>query len=184
MKFAIGFLLLFSVTSTRSQSIFTSEETNVTFFSSALIEDITAKNNTSTSLIKVASGEVVFRVPIKGFTFEKSMMQEHFNEKKYMWSDKYPYATYEGKINGDYSLTENGTYKVTTTGTLTIRGVAKERTIEGTITVEDGKVKIHTEFYVLLADHKIERPTLVLEHIADKILVTLDATYIPYVPKK
>lgn len=175
-------LLLFGLNIANAQ-IYSSKSSFVTFFSHAEIEDIKAENKASTSLIKTASNDIAFKVPIQGFSFEQSLMQEHFNEKKYMWSAKYPHAIFEGKINGDYDLGKDGTYKVTAVGKLTVKGVEKERTIEGTFTVKDGSIELHTEFYIPLDDHGIERPAVVMTNIAEKVLVTLDATYTLYVPK-
>lgn len=168
----------------QAQSIYSSKETFVTFFSKAELEDIKAENKATTSLIKVAAKEIVVRVPINGFSFEQSLMQEHFNEKKYMWTEKYPHATFEGKIESDFDFTKDGTYPVKAVGDLTVRGVTHKRTIEGTFTVKGDEVKLKAEFHIPLDDHKIERPALVLDNIAEKVLVTLDATYKAYVPKK
>ena len=52
----------------------------VRFFSETKVENIEAINEQMSSIIKVASGEFAFLVPIKGFVFEKALMQEHFNE--------------------------------------------------------------------------------------------------------
>lgn len=184
MKNLILFCLLLGATAVNAQ-IYSSKETFVTFFSDAAIEDIKADNKTSTSLIKGSSSEIAFKVPIQGFSFEQSLMQEHFNEKKYMWSSKHPYATFEGKIEGDYDLSKEGEYEVKAVGTLTIRGVEKQREIEGTLKVDkDGKVKLHTEFSVVLEDHEVPRPSMLFDNIAEQVLVTLDATYELYTPKK
>src|SRR5579859_2531044 len=61
-----------------------------------------------------ATGDVVFSVPIKEFEFEKSLMKEHFNEK-YMESEQYPKATFQGKIAG-YQGSVSGEQKATATG--------------------------------------------------------------------
>lgn len=44
-------------------------------------------------------------------------MQQHFNEN-YMESEKYPYATFKGKINEDLDLSKAGVYSVSATGVL------------------------------------------------------------------
>ncbi len=168
----------------QAQSIYKSSESFVTFFSKAELEDIKAENKATTSLINVTSNKIGVRVPIKGFSFEQSLMQEHFNEKKYMWSEKHPHATFEGKIEGDFDFSKDGTYNVTATGDLTVRGITLNRKIEGTFTVSGEEVKLQAEFYIPLDDHKIERPALVLDNIAEKVLVTLDITYEAYVPEK
>lgn len=183
MKNLVLITLLFAAIGVNAQ-IYSSKSSVVTFFSDAAIEDIKAENTATTSLVKGSSNEVVFKVPIQAFSFEQSLMQEHFNEKKYMWSSKHTHATFEGKIEGDYDLSKDGVYKVKAKGTLTVRGVAKEREIEGTFTVKDGKVDLHSEFYIVLEDHEVPRPTMLFENIAEKVLVTLDVTYKLYTPKK
>src|SRR5690349_8061189 len=76
---------------------YVAEKSQITFFSDAALEDITATNKKASSIFNSANGEIVFSVPISEFQFAKSLMQEHFNEK-YMESDKYPKSTFQGKI--------------------------------------------------------------------------------------
>ncbi len=52
----------------------------VRFFSSTPIEDIEAVNSQTSSIVDWGKNQVAFRLPIKGFQFEKALMQEHFNE--------------------------------------------------------------------------------------------------------
>src|SRR5688572_32686855 len=76
---------------------YVAEKSVITFFSDALIEDISAANSKTASIFNILTGELVFSVPIREFQFEKKLMQEHFNEK-YLESDKYPKATFSGKL--------------------------------------------------------------------------------------
>ena len=69
------------------------------FFSHSPLEDIKAVNHQVLSIIDFDTNEIVIHVLIKSFFFEKSLMQEHFNEN-YMESDKYPKAKFKGKIIG------------------------------------------------------------------------------------
>ena len=50
------------------------------------------------------------------------MQKEHFNEN-YLESDKYPDATFAGKIIEDVDFTKNNTITVRAKGILTIHGV-------------------------------------------------------------
>src|SRR6478609_3763044 len=93
----IGAAILFSF-GTNAQK-FTAEKTYVKFFSDAAIEDITAENTKTSSIFNEATGDIVFSVPIKEFEFAKSLMKEHFNEK-YMESEQFPKATFQGVISG------------------------------------------------------------------------------------
>src|SRR5688500_8560062 len=71
----------------------------ITFYSHAAIEDIKASNKKVSSGLNAVSNEIAFSVTIMHFVFPKKLMQEHFNEK-YMESEKYPTATFTGKIEG------------------------------------------------------------------------------------
>lgn len=151
---------------------------NVSFFSSTAMEDIDAKSNQTTSIIDFATGEVVFKMLIKTFQFEKALMQEHFNEK-YMESDKFPESTFKGKIENisSVNLQKDGEYKVSVTGDLTIHGVTKSYTTVGVIKVAGGKVSVNAKFPVKVADHNVKIPGAVKDNIAETVDVTVDADY-------
>ncbi len=180
--FTSCFLLLISCFSSFAQSVYTSESTEITFFSASPLEDIEAVNKGSISLLNTVTDSVVFRVPIKSFVFKSGFMQTHFNET-YMESDKkgYETATLKGKINEKVDYKTDGEYKVTCTGSLKIHAVEQPRTFEGVITVKDNKVSIKSEFMVLVADHKIKIPSDKIQNIGKEVKVTVNATYKPYV---
>lgn len=46
------------------------------------MEKIEAVNRQVNSALDVATGNFVFKVLIRGFEFEKALMQEHFNENQ------------------------------------------------------------------------------------------------------
>ena len=105
-------------------------------------------------------------------------MEEHYNEK-YVESEKFPLATFQGKINEDIDLAKDGVYPVTVTGTFSLHGVPKERTISGTITVKNGEINVKSVFVVACADHKIIIPSLVGAKISETVDVTIDVNMIP-----
>ena len=103
-------------------------------------------------------------------------MEEHFNEN-YMESEKHPNAVFRGKFDLKIDPKKSGVYKLKAIGYLELHGVRQNRTIEGTLEVTDG-IKIHSEFFVKLVDHKIDVPKLVFEKIAENIKVTIDGQYV------
>jgi hypothetical protein len=161
-------------------SIFSDNQGVITFFSSAPLEDIEAKNNQVISLLNVRNSEIAVRIPIKKFQFRNKLMQEHFNEN-YLESDRYPYATFKGKINEVIDFQKAGVYDVTATGVLHIHGVNQNRTLKGKLQVSDTRIILDTSFDVLLVDHKISIPRLVFNKIAEKIAVTTSFSYTPQV---
>lgn len=175
MKKLFVALALFASVAATAQVV-KSSESEVTFFSATPVEDISAVNKKMTAAINLDTRQIAFSIPIRSFKFEKALMEEHFNEN-YMESNKYPLASFKGKINESINLKTDGTYKVTATGKLNIHGVEQDRTFEGTITVKGGVISIISAFKVKLVDHKIERPSLLLQNIAEVIDVKLKATF-------
>lgn len=158
----------------KSQNLYTTDKGKINFFSYTPAENIDATSKSAKAAFNIKTKELVFTVAMKSFEFEKKLMQEHFNEK-YVESDKFPLATFIGKVNENIDFSKDGVYKVTTTGKFTCHGVTKDRTMDGTITIKGGKVSINSKFDVVLVDYKIEVPTLVIEKIAETIKITVDA---------
>jgi len=165
-----------------AQGVYISESSEITFFSEAPIENIEAVNKASTSIITLYNDSIAFQVPIKGFSFKKSLMQTHFNET-YMESDKkgYEYAILKGKLKEKPDFKTDGEYKVSCTGILKIHGVEKERTFDGVFTVKNGKINLKSQFTVMVADHKIKIPSDKIMNIGKEILVKISFDYKPYV---
>ena len=158
------------------QDLYSCKNARVSLFSTAPIEDIAAASTTGTSVFNATTGELAFSVNISSFKFKKSLMQEHFNSE-YMESDKYPKATFKGKILERINISQNGIYPVSATGELEVHGVTQTRTLQGSITVKSGVVSIASEFMVKCADHNIEIPKIVFHNIAESIKITVAATY-------
>jgi len=177
MKNLVIFLLAcLSFTNRAGQELYACKNASITLFSTAPIEDISATSTAGTSVFNAASGDLVFAVNINSFKFPKSLMQEHFNSD-YMESDKYPKATFRGKINEHIDVTKNGTYPVNATGDLEVHGVKQNRTVQGKLTVNNGSITLNSEFMVKCADHHIDIPKIVFHNIAESIKLTVVANY-------
>jgi len=150
------------------------------FFSHTPAEDIKADNNQVASVIDASSGEIVFQVLIKSFHFPKTLMEEHFNEN-YMESDKFPKASFKGKITNLASVDfkKNGTNEVIVEGDLTIRDATKRMTAKGTIEIVTGGLNANTKFIISPEDFNIKIPSVVRENIAKAIEVTVSMKYAP-----
>ncbi|MDB5141817.1 MAG: YceI family protein [Mucilaginibacter sp.] len=176
MKYITMILLAWLTANQAGQDIYTCKNANVNLYSSAPIEDIEATATNGVSVFNAGTGELDFSVPIRGFHFPKALMEEHFNEN-YMESDKYPKATFKGKIQEHPDLSKDGTYPVTATGDFQVHGVTQTRTITGNLKVNNNVVTLTSEFMVKCADHHIEIPQIVFHHIAESIRIRVAATY-------
>ncbi|NCP45609.1 MAG: hypothetical protein COW67_02440 [Flavobacteriales bacterium CG18_big_fil_WC_8_21_14_2_50_32_9] len=156
--------------------IYKATDGEISFFSEAPVENISAVNKDVKALINAKNAEVAFIVTNVGFKFEKPLMEEHFNEN-YMESHKYKVSVFKGKIINEIDFTKDGTYEVTAKGTLDIHGVTVEREIKGTLTISNGKINLTTAFDVLLKDHKIKIPKIVVKNIAEFVKVILNINF-------
>ena len=149
---------------------------SIHFLSVAPMEKIEAKNGNAFVVFDPASGKMEWSVLIKGFKFEKALMQEHFNEN-YMESDKFPKGIFKGKIvnMSGVNCTQDGVYNVNVTGDLTLHGVTKPINVPGKIIVKNGIVNASSTFDVTIADYGITVPKVVRENIAKTVKVTVNA---------
>lgn len=169
----ILFILALSAGSTAQR--FYTKAGRITFFSKTPLENIEAENATATAILNTKDGQVQFSVLIKGFEFEKALMQEHFNEN-YMESSKYPKSSFTGQVlnNADINYTRDGNYKASVKGMLTIHGVTKEIVTTGNINVKNGTPALNADFIIALADYKISIPSLVKDKISSAVKITVN----------
>lgn len=152
-----------------------STKTHIKFFSHTAVEDIEANNNASVSTIDLATGDIVFSIPMQSFEFEKTMMQKHFNEDNYLDTKNFPKAKLKAKITNlsEIDFSKDGTYQATVKGELTIKGVTKPISENGTITVKGNKIEVQSKFNITLADYGI---TFVKGKPASAIAKTVEIT--------
>ena len=162
----------------------------ISFFSKTPVEDIDAESKAAGAIINTENGVVAFKVPLKTFKFKNALMEEHFHEN-YMETDKqikngdkveYPNkdGLFQGKMEPKIDFTKPGIYNVTAKGKLKLHGVEVERDFNGTLEVKaDKTAQLKSSMEVPLADHKIERPQMMLMKIADKIKVDVDIIFHP-----
>jgi hypothetical protein len=182
LKKILFLIIFYPKTFLLAQSVFVADTGEITFYSYAPVEDIQATSHKVNSMVNLLTGEIAFIIPIRSFVFEKSLMQEHFNEK-YMESEKFPHATFNGKIEEKVDFAKYGAIPLTAKGKLNIHGVEKEIIQRGIIEIEKDKLMISTEMNVVLDDFNIKKPQLLFNNIADTINVKIKTGYVPYKKK-
>lgn len=106
-------------------------------------------------------------------------MQEHFNEN-YIESDKYPKATFQGKIMNLKEVLSGEKGVATVSGELSIHGRTNPLTMEGKITISDRTLRFEGSFMVTVADYDIKIPSIVARNIAREVRVTCILDHHPY----
>lgn len=172
----VTLFILLSIQGAKAQELFTSKNMSVSFFSAATLEDIEAVSKNGIAILNTAKNELIFNVQIKSFVFDKSLMQEHFNEN-YMESNKFPSANFKGKLDGPVDYKKDGDYKVKAIGKLTVHGKSQNRTIDGIISVKNGVVSLNSEFPIACKDHDVKIPSLMSEKIGEVLKVTITGSF-------
>jgi polyisoprenoid-binding protein YceI len=138
------------------------------FYSKTDLEDIAAENKQVLAILDPSSRSIAASILMRGFLFNKALMQEHFNEN-YVESDKYPKAVFEGVYTGPVDAGKNGTYNLSVNGKLTIHGVTREISLPAILEVINGVLKGKAEFQITPEDYKINIPSLVRDKISKKV---------------
>ncbi len=148
---------------------------HIKFYSEAPTENIEASNNQVNCALDASNGNMVFKVLIKSFEFKNAVMQEHFNEN-YLESDKFPNATFSGKVENIeiIDFNKNGKYEVILNGILTIHGESQEVKEKGILKVKGDSINGKSVFIVKVEDYKIKIPKTVIDNIAEEIEITID----------
>jgi polyisoprenoid-binding protein YceI len=152
---------------------------NISFYSHTPLEDIKADNNEVAGVLNATTGSIECKAAIKSFHFPKQAMEDHFNNSDYMDSDKYPKASFSGKINNinEVDFSKDGTYNITVSGNLTLKDVTKPIETKGVITIKDGGCTAQSTFTVNRKDYNIIGESFVQKKIAEQIQVTIDLKF-------
>ena len=169
------------------------EGSSIHFLSKSPLEDIEAINKGPIAAYKPETNDLQFGVVMSQFKFKAALMEEHFNEN-YIETDKkvvvdgkdtYPnrLTTFKGKVNEKVDLSKDGETKVTVTGKMTLHGVTKDMTADGTITKKGDDLTLKSTFKIKVADYNIKVPSLYVQNIAEVVDVDVNVIMEPFVKK-
>ncbi len=139
-------------------------------------EKIEGSTNKGVFVLDASNGSVEMAVLLKGFHFERALMEEHFNEN-YVESHKYPKANFQGSITDfkNVNLQKDGAYPVHIEGSLTLHGVTNKVSTTGTLTVSNGIVSAaKTSINLNLTDYKIDIPGIVRDKVAQQAKIEVN----------
>lgn len=140
----------------------------------ASFEEVAAENKNTSAVLETSSGEIAVLALMKGFRFKVALMEEHFNEN-YVESDKYPKASFKGKIEDfDVSKLSSSAKVFKISGDLTLHGKTKKISSAAKISKSGDKIIIAGNFDVKPEDFAIEIPKIVSKKVADVIQVSFN----------
>ena len=163
-----------SVWSYAQSGLYRSDEGSVNFTSDAPLELIKASSHLMKGVLDPVENTFAFTVDIKTFEgFNSDLQRTHFNEN-YMESQRFPRATFSGKIIEKLNWDGLGIHELRAKGILDIHGVKQERILPGTVELFADRVFIQAEFSVPLKNHDIDIPKIVAQKISEEIKVFIE----------
>ena len=175
-KYLFFILFLGSAVTTSFGQKYYSKTGHIHFLSQAPIETIESDNRNGFVVYDAATGQLEFSVLIKGFQFEKALMQQHFNEN-YMESDKFPKSLFKGSILNwkMIHMDKDSLYNADVDGQMTIHGITKPFKCTAKLIVKGGMISASSAFDVVIADYGIQVPKVVRENISKTVKVVVNA---------
>jgi polyisoprenoid-binding protein YceI len=168
LKYLLLVVVLFSVNTIQAQVI-SFHHGGVKFYTSSIMSDIDAISEDIDVKLNLQSGDVQITIPIESFEFEYELMQEHFVEE-YMESEKFPSATFKGKIAQDLSG-EFEAIEIDVSGNLTIHGVTKEIQFVANISKNTDYTIVKCKFPVVFKDFNVKEPAILSKSVAKDVEV-------------
>ena len=149
----------------------------VRFVSNAPLERIEAGADGLTGLLDTAASTFAFTLPVGEFVgFNSPLQQEHFHEH-YMESERYPAATFTGKIIERFDLSSTDWQDVRAKGDLTLHGMTVQRILPVRLRRTPQGIEATSDFGVPNADHGIHIPKIVQRKIAEVIDVHVELRF-------
>lgn len=174
-------LLFVAITAIHAQDKYFTKSGKIFFkCTKSSVEKIEATNKSTTCVLDIKTGNMQFAALMKGFEFERALMQEHFNEN-YVESEKFPRGEFKGQItnNSEVNYAKDGSYPLNVKGTLTMHGITKEVETTGTLVVKQGKLLTNAVFNIQLSDYNISIPSVVSDKISNTVNIAVDCMLEP-----
>ncbi|MFV8327145.1 YceI family protein [Flavobacterium sp. ZS1P14] len=170
MKIITLLFLIFIANNGIAQEKMTTDKGIINFEASVpFFEEVKAINKKASCVLITKTGEITCFAIIKNFQFERSLMEEHFNQN-YMQSHRFPKAIFKGIIekfnlkNIDSNANE---YQIR--GKITMHGKSKKIIVMGMIRKGDQGIELISNFPLNTDDFKIEIPFIVRSKISKNV---------------
>lgn len=168
LKYLLLAVILLSINSIQAQ-VLSFDHGGVEFYTSSIMSDIDALSEDVDVKLDLQSGDVEISIPIETFEFEYELMQEHFIEE-YMESEKFPLATFKGKITQDLSG-EFEAMAIDVSGDLTIHGVTKAIQFKANISKNMDYTIVKCKFPIVFKDFNVKEPAILSKSVAKDVEV-------------
>ena len=170
MKNQLLIFALFITLFLQAQSKLSTKAGKIVFEASVpAFEEVKAKNEAVSCVLRTKNGEIASLAFIKGFRFKVALMEEHFNEN-YAESDKFTKAIFRGKLeNFDIDDVKESAKEYVLLGKLDFHGKINDVKTTATLRKTAEGIEILTNFTILASDYDIKIPSLVKNKLTNKV---------------
>ena len=174
MKTLLLLVSLLTAFNNNAQEKLATTNSEVVFEASVpLFEPVKAENKSVKCVLNTKKGTISFTVDVDNFSFERSLMQEHFN-KIYMESSKYPTATFKGLIEKfDLKTITSQATEFYIDGKINLHGESKNIRVPATIKKVANGIEIISNFNLNTDDYKIEIPYIIRSKVSKNVKVSV-----------
>lgn len=175
MKKILLLYLLFFTHSIIAQDKFSTSKGTILFEASvAFFTEVAANNNNVSCILYPKKNQLNFLAYITDFNFERSLMQEHFNDN-YLESHRYPKASFKGIIEKfDVKDINSVSRTYYLKGKIYIHGKSKNIRVPAQIKKVAGRIAIKSDFVLNTDDFKIKIPFMVENKVSKEVKVTVN----------
>lgn len=141
----------------------------VAFRSDAPLELIEARSSDLRGVLGT-DGRFAFALALNSFEgFNSGLQKEHFREN-YLETERFPRATFEGRMIDPPAWPLEAPEEVRVRGELTVHGISRERILPVRLEPDgEGGVTARADFQIRLDDHDIGIPRIMHQKIAETI---------------
>jgi polyisoprenoid-binding protein YceI len=140
---------------------------------------VKTENKAVIASVNTKTGDVAFEAAVKNFSFANAEMEGHFKGPEWLDSDKFPKMTFSGKFFkvNKIKFNRDGVYAATVDGTMTVKGISKQLSVQGTVNVSGGKIRINSNFTIKLADYNISSMYIDNGKVAKEPKISISADF-------
>ncbi len=121
---------------------------------------------------QLKTSDLYFEVQLNSLDAGNSMYNRHLKED-YLKTEKYPYATYKGRITEIDPITDSS-FTVKIEGDFSIHGEAKMLKLTGEVMRVEDDLNVNCDFTVKMSDYDIKIPKLMFIEADNDIKVSLN----------
>ncbi len=171
----LSILYLLALLLSADANYYKTSQGNVSFESNAAQEKIIGSSDALKGLIDSRTNTFSFSVELESFNgFNSQLQKEHYAEN-YVESNRFPHASFSGKIIEQIDFNKPGTYTVRAKGDLSVHGIRINKIIPATLTIISAtQLKIDAEFQLNLTEFQIKVPRIVHKKVAENIEIRVD----------